>query len=1043
VKMGRQTSPSGLNAAAPLPTPYTPSRMRPDAEQAGGESFQIAQLRAELANATAAIQAHSEEWAKLIGSAKGEVAGLCRSVKSERDMASRQANEHQIELEKLLDSSRRIHHDRVSGSSSLPIRPRNLGDDLAFISGGISVPKVRDVIERLLFKFEDSLVSKAGFIGGLFHTWRCQVALTRLHQNFDDAKRRREEHLKDRRRKQLALVMEQWAYGDKKGLLKAAMRFWQELLKHGRVSARIKMAMLKCLDGSQRGLMEFTFSQWFHLARASRMQALHEQYMSEWEALRAKEKAEQDAIIQAYFAKLEHRHRKAKEDMYIVFGKWVKGKDKGFQISILKAWKQLCISTADLKRRKASMSTILDQWYEGKDMGLKRECWREWCYLMFHSHAINKERKRLEDFMNAERLRQEEEERERLSAEAMRHERVKNATMMAVHKFLLGNQRGCMAEVWDLWHKCALTGRMQGRQREAVKLAMLQFIEGQRKGTIMAVFRDWKALTQLRRAKHSVHMAVLQALQGDKLGTMQSCFQSWSSYATQAKLQLMHEDELEHQKQEMHNLMNDMGHKHADEMQDLMSAADRQRAQAHEATVLMMREWMRGQTVGLLATVISEWMGWVKQVQDIERRHEAAKLAVMRFVEGDNRACVHMCMIHWIKYHQEEVVHAAYIRQHQDQIATLEEQLETVLAHNKTHLMKYAAMMGAGDDPTLVVMVFSQWKLFSFGEKSAEEQRRLEIELEERARLHELAVTKANDHKLAVMEAMGFKNNKTVLMKFFLQWSTAWQQARQDHIHKLTHNKVMDEYSTYLLQHHLKQSDDQLVQTCFRVLVDEAHHCKNMRLTEDHVASMEELRLAIMQLTQERQVLSEQLQMVYQQLDSVTDTLQKELRTKEELAAELREANDQMRKASVRYTDGSTITLSVPATPIGTMHLVPDVHDFSADGGSPTTGGGAMWRASSLGAIRGLEGLAGPHRHPGIESTPALPMDTSTDGGYMSSRPWRGSLTPRQQKAAQDHEPPIEANGSQSGSPNDCNWESAVTRMRDEGLFRAGEAPRL
>jgi len=68
---------------------------------------------------------------------------------------------------------------------------------------------------------------------------------------------------------------------------------------------------------------------------------------------------------------------------------------------------------------------------------------------------------------------------------------------------------------------------------------------------------------------------------------------------------------------------------------------------------------------------------------------------------------------------------------------------------------------------------------------------------------------------------------------------------------------------------------------------------------ERHLREYEECQTWITRVQRELSMKDEQLQLVYQQVDSITATLQKEIKTKEDLAAELREAYDKMRHISI------------------------------------------------------------------------------------------------------------------------------------------------
>merc|ERR1719221_2120857 len=104
--------------------------------------------------------------------------------------------------------------------------------------------------------------------------------------------------------------------------------------------------------------------------------------------------------------------------------------------------------------------------------------------------------------------------------------------------------------------------------------------------------------------------------------------------------------------------------------------------------------------------------------------------------------------------------------------------------------------------------------------------------------------------------------------------------------------------------------------------------------------------------------LHEQLNSYYHQISMITETLQKELKTKEELAAELQYAYEKMRKASL-YT---------PTTP-GT---VPDIGNISRSSSNQTIDGPTT------------PGRAQGRMLPSKEPT-GRPPTTSSLGGYCGS----------------------------------------------------------
>merc|ERR1719464_1254184 len=112
----------------------------------------------------------------------------------------------------------------------------------------------------------------------------------------------------------------------------------------------------------------------------------------------------------------------------------------------------------------------------------------------------------------------------------------------------------------------------------------------------------------------------------------------------------------------------------------------------------------------------------------------------------------------------------------------------------------------------------------------------------------------------------------------------------------------MAQLSTFWIDKKLKRDAEALLASTFsewhreaKVLFHQRHHDHAMR-------SMEDSRSQIAQLEQQRAELQDQLSLYYQQLDLITETLQKELKTKEELAAELRMAYGKMRKTDFTAT---------------------------------------------------------------------------------------------------------------------------------------------
>jgi len=421
-----------------------------------------------------------------------------------------------------------------------------------------------------------------------------------------------------------------------------------------------------------------------------------------------------------------------------------------------------------------------------------------------------------------------------------------------------------------------------------------------------------------------------------------------------------------------------------------------------------------------------------------ERQHESAKAAILRFLEGDRRSLQQMCWTHWVHFAEREAVHRG-VAERDAQVQDLETRLEANISRSKTHLLKYVAQMaGSANDPAFLKMVLHQWQLHSKGEKSAEMMRKLELSLREQERLHDIKVTQDKEKKLQALENMGFKSSKAELMKIFLLWSGEYQKDRQKRLHKMAHSSVLEKFGQFTEGQSAKKNAKETLATCFQEWVRDMHKSKHSRMHDWHTSELENQRTLVAQLTQERILLSEQLQVVYQQLDAVTDTLQKELKTKEELAKELREANEQIFNSNFggncHIDVASIIANSRPSTPgAGTELFSRDVKTF-ARSTTPTPGTGS----EPVGRELKITPRGPPSDNKG--ATPGL----LERGGYSRTKtppksPPEGNTPPRAGRSPPGKSPRGAASETSGLSPestiSSCNWTTAIPRMREQGIL--------
>lgn len=996
---------------------------------------------------------------------------------------------------------------------------RNLGEDAAAVSGSLSASEVIEIHSNLLWKLEDSLSIKIGFIGGLFHTWRCEVVLQRQERGHgvwkDDAAQRARE-AEERRRAQAELLIRQWAEGDVKGLLETVVKDWKKYCDHTgahrKIRQRIQLVTAKWMMGNIKGLVSTVFKTWALEAHRSAEMGAHADKMKQ---IHDEEIERRDRQIKRAMDELEKRHARAKQDMYVIFAKWEGGQTKGLYIAHLQAWKQYVVNSKAAAKKGLLVKEMMNQWIFGEAEGLKRSVWDAWK----GQWCAERTRLQYEDILNGKLGQREEEEAER---QRQQEEQAREAVEIMVKKWLLGDIKGLLKEVIAAWHKYTVHAKTVGRSKGSVEMAMARFLAGDRLGLLKEVFAKWKAYYQqvlqenqhadvldqhkremeafladerhryerhiselqarLERAHNTVEFSVLAWEGGDNVARKKECFKCWKQFAEDAASQarsrqsvhaamakfllgskrgLMTEvykswkDECakgRHEslrQEELENLRRQW-QSHLDEQQDQwrQSAEDAAREASFRSANEAMRKWLLGETRGLLSSAVKAWRDFTIKNATAEKNSEAAKAAVMRWLEGDRRGRLQMCWSHWVHF----LMHSGMHRQLEDANRMVEElkaqvddhaaKLEMHVNKSKTHLLKYFAALGNANDPVFMVMILSQWRALAQGEKTAENQRQLELALEEQARLAQIAAEQHKEQKLAALEGMGFKSDKAVKMKAFSVWSLQHQKDRQARLHSIAKNTALEKLGRYLEAKDFEHNAKDLLHLCLKEWIRDCHRSHR----EGVAGELDTLKGLVQQLTQERLALAEQLQVVYQQLDSVTDTLQKELKTKEELANELREANEQMRKSSITTPGSATIDIqeiidsaSRASSPGTSFRDFPKT--FRRDA-SPA----GLRRTSSDGnenEEKKPRGLLSAKQNRGTASGTSL---TNTPGSATSlsasGKLGRGGLaSPRPSLTSKPSSPP----GGRPLSPASAvpDWDAAIGRMRDQGIFRKGEAPRL
>jgi len=293
----------------------------------------------------------------------------------------------------------------------------------------------------------------------------------------------------------------------------------------------------------------------------------------------------------------------------------------------------------------------------------------------------------------------------------------------------------------------------------------------------------------------------------------------------------------------------------------------------------MLRRWCgKGADVSEFFAI---WRRIAAALKSSRRKATSVKDSMKRFLEGELRGIKHSTFLEWREYVGQH--------KHADSVDRLEKQIEKLIGKHAAHLMKYATFMGNKTEPVLKGLVFNGWKEMAQGERFLLDQRKREVEIEEMQRKAELEQTKKKEARVKALSGLGMKDKKVVCMEVFLAWSYLYQQQRQARIHSINANKSLNKYAEFVLHKQMTQDAHATLTTSFTEWHREARNSR-------HHETLQSLEESQVYMTQLRAGFEEQLAMAYQQIDHITETLHKELQTKEELAGELREAYEKQRR---------------------------------------------------------------------------------------------------------------------------------------------------
>lgn len=762
------------------------------------------------------------------------------------------------------------------------------------------------------------------------------------------------ERMKAGSRKSIEKAVAKWKDGNAKGMVEMCFRG----LKENRKERRDKKAKMNSVDicvkkfllGKTRGVLSTCWVSWKKDALESqRLDAEKKRLEELLNGERAKVRSEYQKHLDAHKQKVEAAHN----CVGLVAKKWMLGDQAGLKMQVYQVWSKWALKRAESEKKLASVHMSLAKWARGDAKGILTTVFVNWKQDALTAAgdrkmeaALDAEKAKMERLFEEERRRSEENANKfKNEAEALK-EKARQSVLASVEKWALGNDKGAAKAALGAWSQFTKKAKSADRQRQAVRASLMAAFMSKEKAAVMNTFKNWQTLTRSEKAEREREQILA--------------------------------NEQNHWKAEQDRLRDQFDK----ELRGSLTEQEKLKAAAQAQTELALRKWL-----SMNETDISEyfimWRRLAAAMKDSNRKRAGVKDAMTRFLEGERRGVMHSVFTSWKTFVTKDA-------KHQKEVKKLQQQVENLLRKQEQSMMKYGTFLASKSGPAMKGAVFRQWFELSQGVKAAELEREREVELEDMRMKHKMEETRKKEVRAKALHNLGAKGGRAVLMEVFLAWSYLYQKNKELRFHKMNENKALVKYSEYVLGKKMRQDSHSLMAFTFSEWRREGKILRH----QDAMSTLEERDVYIAQL---RAGFEEQLALAYQQIDQITETLQKELQTKEELAQELREAYEKNRKINLPEH---------PATPGGS----------ATPGSTRRRQASAEQRGSSVGSVT----------RPARNSTPGM--------GMSRARNWETEAERAEPLAVHRR---FNGSTSRSNSPparQDVNWAAVVDRLEDRGV---------
>ena len=476
------------------------------------------------------------------------------------------------------------------------------------------------------------------------------------------------------------LALEKWERGDRKGLLHEVVSEWHKVaVVRGRKAAMMSNFLVSWEMEAEVGLMQTCHAAWRRLAQA---QARHEAKERGKEAvllaLAKWERGNVQGLLQEILSVWHHSSAKGQQKAKLLnrcLLAWESKAGVALRATFLAVWRQTAADASKKhakQRGREAVQLALQKWERGNVQGLLHEIVIQW----HHSSAKGQQKAKL---LNRCLLAWESKAGVALratflavwrqTAAAVVKDRTKKhsreAVELALQKWERGNVNGLLHETLDQWHRLAAKRRQQD---VSIKRFLLAWESKTGVGLLGSFFKLWReevdAIVKERRKKHS-REAVALALQkwerGNVNGLLHETLDQWHRLAAKRRQQDVSIKRflLAWESKTGVGLLGSFFKLWREEVDAIRKETMKKRS--HEAVKLAMQKFVRGNERGLLSESLSQW----KELMEKDKARAGIELMIQRWARGDTAGLLAEIFVVWKRAVDERKKSARRDRAHQ------------------------------------------------------------------------------------------------------------------------------------------------------------------------------------------------------------------------------------------------------------------------------------------------------------------------------------------------------------------------------------------